>query len=167
MEIERDQESKFMSLSDLAVDATSTLTFAVLLAYGALRGMQREQKGLDGVLREIVANQATYGPRAGIMAEDVHVIQLATERIATVRKYLGAVRRLLRILESTEAYLDNERHKMISIIAASIDKRANMTGNEDLLLFYQVTRAYRSAIANKSAKTRQNKAKAKAQGETA
>lgn len=169
MENKSDQASKLMSLGDLAVDATSTLTFAVLLAYGKLRGMQREQKGLDDALREIVSNQATFGARAGIMAEDVHVIQLATERISTVRKYLGAVRKLLRILESTEAYLDNERHKMIGIIAASVERRAKVTGNEDLLFFYQVTRAYRSAIANKAAKTRVSKAKAaaKAQAETA
>jgi hypothetical protein len=161
-----DEEPRRMSLGDLAVDATSIITFAVLLAKGALRGLMREQKGIAEVLREIVANQATFGARAGIMVEDVRALQLATERLATVRQYIGTVRKLLRILESTEASLDNERHQMISIIAASVDKRGKLAGNEDLLFYYQVTRAYRSAIANKAAQTRDRNAKAKAKTKT-
>ena len=151
---------------ELAVDATSIVLYAVLLARGALRGLLREQDGIDDVLREIVANQANIGARAGVMAEDVHVIQLATERLAEVRKYLSAVRKLLQILESTEAHLDNERHQMIHIIATSVDRRAKKASNKDLYARYEKTRAYRSASANKAAKTRRNKAKAKANAET-
>jgi DNA polymerase III psi subunit len=164
MEIQMDEETtpqnNQFSLEELAVDATSIVLYAVLLARGALRGLLREQDGLDDVLREIAANQTTCGARAGVLAEDVRLIQLATERLAQVRKYLSTVRKLLMILESTEAYLDNERHQMINIIATSVDRRAKKTSNRDLFARYALTRAYRSANANKAAKTRRRNAAA-------
>ena len=139
---------------ELSIDASEVQGFVVDLATGELRGVRREQGGYGAVVQELLSNQATVGSRAGVMKEDLQKLQRCDERIAIVRRYLGPARKLAEMLTETEAVLDEERHQIISTIAASVDQRSRQKDNGDLKGKYEKTRAYRSASAKKGQKTK-------------
>lgn len=139
---------------DLAIDCTPLADLIIDLPPGAMTGMRREREGLDALLAEVAANQKADGARAGILDTDAQVLAKLTEKVLLVRKYKEPLRKLLELVVETEAALDHERHQHISNIAASVEQRAKMPGNEDLRSLYRATRAYRSAVGKKAAKTR-------------
>lgn len=139
---------------DLHIDCTPIAALIVDLPPGAMVGMRHERDGMVEVLTELSGQQKSDGARAGIADSEVERLKTLTEQLAQVRKYQVPVRKLLELLEETEASLDNERHQHISNIAASIDQRAKLRGNGDLLGLYKATRQYRSAPAVKGARTR-------------
>jgi len=139
---------------DLAIDCTPIADLIVDLPPGAMTGMRKERAGLDALLTEIAANQKLFGVRAGIVDEEVKALDKLTEQLQHTRKYKEPLRKLLELVTETEAALDNVRHQRISSIATSIEQRAKIPGNEDLMSLYRATREYRSAVGKKAAKTR-------------
>lgn len=149
-----------------SLDASSVAAFARYRRPGEPPAKRREHLGLDNVLKEILGNQQTLGTRAGVTAEDIAALQTSTDQIELVRGYLGTARKLVEILEYTEADIDETRHKRIHTIASAVDRRSEVRGNEDLTLHYEKTREYRSATALKAARTRRRRnEEAKAAGE--
>jgi hypothetical protein len=144
----------------LRVDATPVEPYAVDLAVGDLKGIRREKTGFVDASDEIRSNQRNLGARAGVVQTDVDRLDLLTARIEEVRTYLGPARKMVEILEETEASLDEERHAIISIIATTVERRATLSGNEDLLARYEKVRNYRSASAIKGVKTKRKRAQA-------
>jgi hypothetical protein len=140
-----------------SVDASPVAGFARYRRQGEPPVRRREQVGLDDVFKEIFDNQLILGTRAGVTAEDIAALQLSNDQIATVRGYLRTARKLVEILEYTEADVDDTRHKRIHTIANSVDRRSQVRGNEDLILHYRKTREYRSATAVKAARTRRRR----------
>jgi hypothetical protein len=147
-------------IGDLKVDATAIADYAVDLEVGDLVGIRREQPGLDEVLEEILNNHAIYGARGGVTDEDIRRLGLLNSRVDETRTYLKPGRKMVEILEETEAHNDDARHTLISAIASSVERRAKLPGNEDLLGRYEKTRNYRSATAIKAVKTRLKNAQA-------
>lgn len=145
---------------DLHIDCTPVASLIVDLPPGAMSGMRRERDGMTELLTELTSQQKTAGARAGISDSEVQRIQTLTEQLTELRKYREPVRKLNELLEETEANLDNERHQHISNIATSIDQRAKLRGNGDLLGLYRATRQYRSALAIKAARSRAKHAEA-------
>ncbi len=141
-------------VGDLAIDCSLLADLMIDLPPGAMVGMRREQRGLDALLSEVAANQKTLGTRAGILDADAQALAKLTDKILLVRKYKEPLRKLLELVTETEAALDHERHQHISNIAASVEQRAKMPGNEDLRSLYRATREYRSAVGKKAARTR-------------
>ena len=145
----------------LMVDATAVAPYAVDLAVGDQKGFRREQPGLPDVLDEIRSNQKDFGARAGIAQADVDRLDLLTGRVNETRGFLGPTRKMVEILEETEASQDDERHGLMSTMATTIEARAKLPGNEDLLARYETLRRYRSASAVKGVKTKRKNAQAK------
>ncbi len=141
-------------VGDLAIDCSLLADLMIDLPPGAMVGMRREQRGLDALLSEVAANQKTLGTRAGILDADAQALAKLTDKILLVRKYKEPLRKLLELVTETEAALDHQRHQLISNMAASVEQRAKMPGNEDLRSLYRATREYRSALAKKAVKTR-------------
>ncbi len=139
---------------DLQIDCTPLEGLLHDLPPGAMTGMRREREGFDTVLSELGAQQKASGARAGIPDGDVQLLLKLTEQIKLVQKYKEPVRKLLELVTETEAALDHQRHQLISNMAASVEQRAKMPGNEDLRSLYRATREYRSALAKKAVKTR-------------
>jgi len=150
-------DPKNPKVGDLSIDCTSLADVITDLPPGAKLGLRQEREGIVEVLTELLANQKAHGARAGITDADSQRITTLSDRLAEVRKYKEPVRKLLELLEETEAKLDHERHQHISNIAVSVEQRAKMRGNEDLLSLYRATRQYRSAPALKAARTRAKK----------
>jgi len=144
----------------LMVDATPVAPYAVDLSVGDKKGYRREKSGFSDAADEARSNQKNFGARAGIVQTDLERLDLLTARIAETRSYLGPARKMVEILEETEAAHDEERHALISTMATTIETRAKLPGNEDLLARYEALRKYRSATALKGAKTRRRNAQA-------
>jgi hypothetical protein len=144
---------------ELLIDARAMESFLVDLEDGATQGMRREQEGMADVVQEISANQKGWGSKAGVTADEVAEIVTATAQIAQIRAYRPAVAKLLEMLDETEAQLDDRRDTLIRIVAESVDAKAKTVG-PDLFAKYERTRAYRSAVGNKAAKTRKKNAAA-------
>ena len=144
---------------ELIIDARELESFLVDLPEGATHGMRREQEGLADVVQEITANQDKWGAKGGVTADEVGGIVTATAQIAQIRAYRPAVAKLLEMMDETEALLDDKRHTLIRIVAESVDAKSKTAGPE-LLAKYELTRAYRSAAANKAVRTRKKNADA-------
>ena len=147
-------DPKNPQIGDLSIDASALASFIVDLPPGGTMGFRRERPGFLEALTEITQQQKTFGARAGVQDSDVSQLTTLTERIAAVRRFLGPSRKLTEVLEETEANLENDRQRVISLIANTVDQRAKTPGNEDLGSRYAATRAYRSAPALKAQRTR-------------
>lgn len=148
------KDPKNPSVGDLSIDCSNLADFIVDLPPGAMAGLRQEREGMVEVLTEVANNQKSHGARAGIGTDEAAALTELTAKIAEVRKYLGPARKLVELLEETEAKLDHDRHQHISNMAVSVEQRAKMVGNGDLLALYRATRSYRSAPGLKAARTR-------------
>lgn len=142
----------------LAIDATPVASFAVDLEAGAMQGMRTEQPGFPDVLKEIFSNQAAMGDLAGVTASDLAELQKTNEQIDQLDVYLPPAEKLAEVLVETRAKLDDKRQRLVSAIAQAVESRAKSSGNQDLLAKYEKTRAYRSAVGLKAARTRRKNA---------
>ena len=144
---------------DLIVNVTPLAKSLVDLAEGRTRGMLFEQPGFAEVVLEIIANQETFGDRAGITNGDFADLQNTSDIIAQIDSYLPAARKLVEILEESRAKYDDHRQRLIYAIADAVERRARPRNDGDTLLAkYQKTREYRSAIARKAVRTRRRNA---------
>lgn len=140
---------------ELSVDATDLADDAVDLAERARLGMRRAQPGYGVAEAEIVANQPTLGERAGITTLTVQELVDSSARIVRINERLHAARKLVEILEESEAFHDDKRQRLIFGAADSVETQARARGDHELLAKYERTRAYRSSIGKKAARTRQ------------
>lgn len=148
-------------VGSLVIDASALQGMLIDLPEGATQGMRREQDGYDDVHEEIVGHQKEWGEKAGVTQAEVSQIVDLTEKVNKIRSYRPAVAKLLEIIDETLASLEDQRHTVIRTIANTVDaKVTNLKGNEkeELLAKYEKTRQYRSANANKGAKTRRSNA---------
>lgn len=154
-------------MGSLIVDARALAGVVVDLGPGERQGMRTEQRGYPEVVTEIVSNQRTHGEQAGITQTDIERLVELDRRIAQIDQYLPATQKLFELLTETRAASDDERQRLVSAFAQSVEARAKASRNSNLLAKYERTRAYRSAIANKGAKTRQKNAALAAEAEVA
>jgi hypothetical protein len=152
------EESAIVSAEDLFVDCRALAGQIVDLAPGELQGRRATQEGYADVVLEIKSNQAAWGAQVGITSDDVQFLSDNDERIARIDEHLSKARKLVEVLEETRAKLDDARHRRISTVAAMVDARVKTRADSSLLAVYEKTRAYRSAIAMKGAKTRRKNA---------
>lgn len=138
----------------LAVDATDLEDKLVDLDERGRVGMQSEQPGCDLAEAEIEANHDEYSQRGGITALTMEELRASQESVKKIRSRLHAARKLVEILEESEAFHDDRRQRLMHTIARSVEMQAKARGDRELLAKYERTRAYRSSIANKGVRTR-------------
>lgn len=165
-EIQADKAAVIPRSGDLHIDARPLESFLRDLPEGATLGLRREQEGMADVVQEITANQDKWGAKAGVTPDEVAGIVTKTTQIAQIRAYRPAVAKLLEMLDETEAELDDQRDTLIRSVAGSVDVKALLVG-EELFAKYEKTRAYRSAVGHKAAKTRKKNAEAEAEAKKA
>lgn len=145
-------------IGNLIVDARGLAEFIVDLEQGKMQGLRTEQKGYAEVVTELVSNQRAFGEQAGITQTDIERLLELDRRVAQIDQYLPAVRKMFELLTETRAVSDDERQRLVSAFGQSVEARAKASRHPTLLAKYQRTREYRSAIANKGAKTRRKNA---------
>lgn len=147
----------------LTIDLTKLKSFLVDLPDGAMRGMRTEQEGWDEVVLEIANNQAVYGEAAGITAADFKQFTDYNDQYQQIMAELPRLKKAVEILTESAANTDDRRQRLATVFANSAEDRAKATGNGALMTAYEKTRAYRSAIADKAAKTRKKNEEKKAE----
>jgi hypothetical protein len=146
-------EPKQPLIGELSIDATE-LTFLVDLEPGARLRLRVAQPGIEAVIEEIKANQIVNGG-ADVVSETMYrELVLVEERMGQIDAKLPAARKLVEMMEETRALLDDQRQRLVSAVATVAEAQAKAFGDSDTLARYEKTRAYRSAIALKAARTR-------------
>ncbi len=150
---------------DFSIDASEVQAFAQEI--DDAQGLRTEHPGCEEAIEEIATNQPGWGAKAGVASTDVDQINECTQEIETCDKYLVATRKLDKLLTNTRAVAVHKRELLMNLVAETVDRHGKLPGNETVVAKYGKTRAYRSAIASKGAKTRKRNAKAEAaeQGE--
>jgi hypothetical protein len=149
-----EKESKKPALNDLFVDARPCADYLIDLEQGERQGLRVELEGFPDSAAEVMDNQPLYGERAGISDKDFQAFVTAVERRDEIRKHLRVARKLVEVLEESEAVQDDQAQRQIFGFAQVIEARARAYGDPELLARYERTRAYRSAVGVKAARTR-------------
>ena len=150
-----------------SIDLTPYKSFLVDLPPGATVGMRSQQEGYTAVFTEIVGNQPKHGDRAGITTDYNRFVALH-EQYGQILAQIPKVKKAVEVLRETAAHLDNQRHRLATQFADSAERHAQTEGNDPTLLTaYQSTIGYRSVIADKAVRTRQENEAAKQAGGSA
>jgi hypothetical protein len=139
---------------ELAVDATDLEPDLVDLPERGRVGMQREQPGCNVAEAEVEANHEKFGERAGVTSLTVQEMRASRQRLTRIRERLHAARKLVEILEESEAFHDDRLQRLLYTVANTVEMHAKALGDPELLARYEQTRAYRSAVAKKGVRTR-------------
>lgn len=153
-------------VGSLVIDGSALGPHLVDLPPRGMLGLLVERPGFAAVVGEILANQATVGPKAGVTQEEVDAILLDNALVDDIDAILPAARKLVELLEESRAFYDNDRQRRVHAVANLIEGRARTTGVDELLAKYEKTRAYRSATGVKGARTRKSNKKKKAETST-
>lgn len=156
-------KDKAVAVDSLAVDCTALASILVDLPPGGQKGFQATQAGYGEVVEEILGNQPRYGERAGVTRQDILRITTADSNIESIDAELSKARKIVEILEESRAKYDDQRQRHVYAVAIAVERRARANSDTELLAKYEKTRAYRSAIGIKAAKTRRKNASAKDQ----
>ncbi|EYF05512.1 hypothetical protein [Chondromyces apiculatus] len=144
-------------VGDRHIDARA-LDYLVDLTPRELRGLRKEQPGIEEVLMELVAHQTAWGGKGGITEEEFVAFTTMNERIAQLDRFLAPLAKLAEMVAETRHHLADKRERQIAMIAASVERRGKE--HPEVLARYAKTRAYRSAAAKKGWKTRRRNAEA-------
>jgi hypothetical protein len=147
-------DPKRPDVGDLVVDATDLAGIIIDLPPGKRLGLRTPQPGFDEVVGEVRANQPTFGAQAGLRDEDVAAIDEDLAQRAEIQARLPAARKMVELLEETGAVIDDRLQRRVFSMAQTIEARARMLGDDELLGRYAKTREYRSSVGNKAARTR-------------
>jgi hypothetical protein len=143
-------------VGELVFDGSEFNAYVVDLPQGACRGKLTAREGFEEACKELFANQADHGTRAGITADDATDLAAANERIARIDAFLPALLKAAELLTETRYMLDDKRQQILFNAAQSVDRRGKQ--HPELVAKYQRVREYRSASARKAVKTRRKNA---------
>lgn len=155
-------DSKIVPMGSLVVDARELEGLVTDLPNGSMRGLRTTKEGYEDAVAEIASNQALYGEEAGITDRDVRRLEELNELVAKFDKYLPAIAKLHELVKESRAIADDERHRLVSAFAQSVEGRAKASRSKMLLARYEKTREYRSAPGFKAAETRRKREKGSA-----
>ena len=148
-------DPKRPDVGDMSIDASEIAPIVVDLPPGGMLGLRSSQPGFPDALTELLSNQPIFGVQAGVRDEDIVDIQGIIANREKIRSLLPAASKLVELLVETDAVLDDRLQRMVHSVADNVEKRAKMLRSDELLARYAKIRAYRSAIGNKAARTRQ------------
>ena len=149
-------DPKNPTMGQLTFDGSEFAAYAVDMPPGACKGMLVTRPGFFDVCKEITDNQSECGGKAGIADPEVDELAQTNERIARIDAFLPALAKAAEILTETRYVLDDKRQRMVMDAAQAVDRRAKNA--PELLAKYEKTREYRSVIAKKALKTKQQNA---------
>ena len=148
-------DPKRPDVGDMSIDATEVGPVVVDLPPGGMLGLRSSQPGFAEALAELLSNQPVFGVQAGTRDEDIAEVQSILVYREKIAFLLPAASKLVELLTETDAVLDDRLQRHVHNVAHVVERRAKMQRNDELLARYAKTRAYRSAIGNKAARTRQ------------
>lgn len=128
------------------------------MARGAMRGLRREQPGIEGVIEELDKEIAKNGPAAGIAPSTYARFREATENLSKIRAVRGVVDKAAEVLRESEALYEHERENAISQMADAIRSTSKREGNIGITAPFEKLLRYNSQLAEKALKSRRRNA---------
>lgn len=138
------------------IDLTGLAALLVDLAPGAMRGMRREQPGMDGVAAELAVSVPALGAKAAISPDVYANFKDTHGLLQQIRAARALVVKAAEVLEESEVYYEDQREGDISLIVAAV-RTAARHKDASIQASFEKTLAYNAQIALKAAKTRQKK----------
>jgi hypothetical protein len=148
-------DPKKPDVGDMKIDASHLRGIVVDLPPGGRIGLRKSQANFPEMIAELLSNHPLFGVAAGIRDEEPVAIQASLQQMADIDALLPAAEKLVELLQETRAVIDDRLQKQVFTIAETVERRAKMMGDNELRARYAKTLAYRSAIGNKAARTRQ------------
>jgi dsDNA-binding SOS-regulon protein len=151
----------------LSLDLTPVASLLIDLPPGTLRGMRRQQPGMNDVIAELAEAIASSGAAAGVPADAYQRFLDSTDKLERVRKQSMLLRKLSEIITETEATFEHEREQALSQVVDAVKSTAKRTGNKAVAAPFERSIRYTQQTAIKAAKTRKRNAAASEAGATA
>ena len=126
-----------------------------------MRGLRREQPGLDNVIAELQAGVPVLGAKAAISADVYSNFEKTHALILKIRAARVLVDKAAEVLAESEAYYEDQRESDITLMVTAVRTSARVK-DESILASFEKTLAYNAQSAMKAVKTRQKNAKAEA-----
>ncbi len=140
-------------------DLTAIVSILVDQPPGALRGMRRDQPGIDDVIRELADAVASHGAEAGVPAEAYQRFLDGTDKLAQVRQNSAALLKMAEVLKETEATFENQREQALSQMVDAVKSTVKRTKNAAIQAPFEKSIRYTQQTSDKGVKTRiKNKA---------
>ncbi len=143
----------------LSFDLTAIATILIDQPPGALRGMRRDQPGIDDVIHELAGAVKNNGTEAGVAAHAYQRFLDSTEKLTKLRLNSAALLKMAEVLAETETTYENEREQALSQIVDAVKSTAKRSRNQAILAPFEKSIRYKQQAADKAVKTRtRNKA---------
>lgn len=140
-------------------DLTTIVSILVDQPPGALRGMRRDQPGIEEVIRELADAVASHGAEAGVPTEAYQRFLDSTEKLAQVRQNSAALLKMAEVLQETEATFENRREQALSQMVDAVKSTVKRTKNTAIQAPFEKSIRYTQQTSEKGVKTRaKNKA---------
>jgi dsDNA-binding SOS-regulon protein len=146
----------------LSFDLTPVASLLIDLPTGALRGMRRQQPGIEDVIAELAESIASSGAAAGVPADAYKRFLDSTDKLERVRKQSALLLKLSEIITETEASYENEREQALSQMVDAVRSTAKRTRNKAVVAPFERSIRYTRQAAVKAVKTRKRRAAANA-----
>ena len=124
----------------------------------ATQRLKRSQEGIEAVCGEIEANQASIGKEIGIPDKTVARIREIRAQLAQLAGFEPSIFKLAEMFTETRAALEDELESLVRKVGKTVDAHVEEENDPEAEAAYEKTAVYRSAIAMKGVKTRQQQA---------
>lgn len=142
----------------LTVDLSHLRGILVDVTRGALRGLRREQPGMESVIEELSIEVKARGDSAGITKDVYARFVRATDNLAKIRAVRSTIDKLSEVLKESEAMYEHERENAVSQMADAIRSTAKRESNPGIIAPFEKLLRYNSQLADKAAKARRKNA---------
>lgn len=146
------------------IDLTPVASALVDLAPGGMRGLRREQPGIENVILELQSSMPTLGEKAAISPTLYANFEQTHDMVLKIRAARQIVDKVAEVLAESEAYYEDLREGDISVMASSV-RAAARHKDESIIASFEKMLAYNGQAALKAAKTRKKNADADADGD--
>lgn len=142
----------------LTVDLSHLRGILFDVARGAMRGLRREQPGMEEVVKELAVEVEARGTSAGITKDVYDRFLRSTDNLAKIRAVRGTIDKLSEVLKESEAMYEHERENAVSQMADAIRSTAKRESNPGIMAPFEKLLRYNSQLADKAAKARRKNA---------
>lgn len=143
----------------LSFDLTAVGSILIDQPPGALRGMRRDQPGIDEVVKELAIAVKNNGVEAGVAPHAYQRFLDSTAKLAKLRLDSADLLKMAEVLAETEATYENEREQALSHMVDAVKSTAKRSKNRAILAPFEKSVRYTQQASDKGVKTRsKNKA---------
>ena len=134
----------------LSFDLTAIAPILIDQPPGTLRGMRRDQPGIDDVIHELAGAVKSNGTEAGVAGHAYQRFLDSTEKLTKLRLNSAALLKMAEVLVETEATYENEREQALSQTVDAVKSTAKRSKNPAILAPFEKSIRYTQQASTKA-----------------